>query len=467
MISYIELQNFKSFSHVFFDLRGSHGIPKKVAFLYGENGSGKSNLIRSLMFMCQSFDTLNNQQKLPDLEISKLDILKDEKLKEKFLSEIVRTRLYSLQDLIRQNRSIGVTSPMVIKVGFYCKGREGYYLAKFDTTPNLESIIEEKLYYTLNERSGLMFDICANRTNEIYVSPSCFPDTKYRFELLETIEKYWGKHTFISILHNELKTKNHQYFNSRLAPNLRTVLRLLSRISTLYKDSDSEAGRISLPFKLLHQLDEGHVENKNDSELLAVQNFLNECFTQLYSDIKRAYYKFEAADPGYDYELYFDKICGEKEIAVPISLESTGTKKILDLLPFVFISNLGTTVFVDEVDSGIHDLLMQDIVRILQTSLEETDEGQFIATTHNTLLLDDLAPENVYVLKTDILGNKDISCITDYPRTHKNNSMRHRYLTGIYQGVPEVGYLDFKELVEDTMKEVKYKSDLDGDQDEE
>ena len=65
----------------------------------------------------------------------------------------------------------------------------------------------------------------------------------------------------------------------------------------------------------------------------------------------------------------------------------------------------------------------------------------------------------------NILGNKEISCITDYPRTHKNNSIRHRYLTGVYQGIPEVGYLDFKELVEDTMSEVKSNSDLDGDQD--
>lgn len=462
MISYIELQNFKSFSNVLFDLRGSQGIPKKIAFLYGENGSGKSNLIRSLMFMCQSFDTLKNQQMLPDIEISKLDILKDEKFKEKILSEIVRTRLYSLQDLIRQNRSIGESAPMVIKVGFYHKGKNGFYSIKFNTEANSECVLEEKLYYMINERAGLMFDICAGGIN---LSPSIFPDAKYRCELSELIEKYWGKHTFISILFNELKTKNHQYFNSRVAPNLHEVLRLLSRISTLYKGNDSETGRIALPIRFLHQLDEGHIENKDDAELLAVQKFLNQCFTQLFSDIKRAYYKFEASDFGYDYELYFDKVCGERKIAVPISLESTGTKKILDLFPLIFASTSGATVFVDEVDSGIHDLLMKDIVKILQESLEETEEGQFIATTHNTLLLDDLGTENVYVLKADILGNKEISCVTDYPRTHKNNSIRHRYLTGVYQGIPEVGYLDFKELVEDTMNDLKSNSYLDGDQD--
>ena len=45
MISYIKLKNFKSFSDVQLDLRGAHGIHKKVALIYGENGSGKSNLM--------------------------------------------------------------------------------------------------------------------------------------------------------------------------------------------------------------------------------------------------------------------------------------------------------------------------------------------------------------------------------------------------------------------------------------
>ena len=68
MISFIELWNFKTFSHILFDLRGAHGVPKKLAFLYGENGAGKSNLIRSLLFMSQSFQTLNTRHILPDFE---------------------------------------------------------------------------------------------------------------------------------------------------------------------------------------------------------------------------------------------------------------------------------------------------------------------------------------------------------------------------------------------------------------
>lgn len=466
MISYIELQNFKSFSNIVFDLRGTRGIPKKLAFLYGENGSGKSSLIRSLMFICQSFDTITNQRKMLELEVdTNLDSLNDDQLKKLLFSKFISKTLFSLQTLIQQNRSIGEASPMVIKIGFRHKGRDGFYLVKLNTKENSESVLQEQLYYKLNDRAGFIFDICGSKDR--YLSPSIFTDAKYESELLDQIQKYWGRHTFISILFNEMRTKNQQYFKAKLAPSLHAVLKLFSGISTLYKGGNGEAGRICIPLKFLQQLDRGEIERKDNPELLAVEKFLNQCYTQLYSDIKRAYYKLKKIDSGYQYELYFDKICFGKEIAVPISMESTGTKKLLDLFPLIFVSSLGGTVFADEIDSGIHDLLMQDIVKVLQASLEDSEEGQFIATTHNTLLLDNLRPENIYVLRSDVLGNKKISCVTDFGRAHKNNSIRHRYLKGVYQGVPEIGYLDFKELAFDVMEQVvKLNSGVTDEQDE-
>lgn len=70
---------------------------------------------------------------------------------------------------------------------------------------------------------------------------------------------------------------------------------------------------------------------------------------------------------------------------------------------------MGLTAFVDEVDSGIHDLLMNDILRLLKNAVDQTDEGQFIATTHNTLLMDSVPADEVYVLKADAEGEKRLS----------------------------------------------------------
>lgn len=449
MISYIELHNFKSFSHILFDLRGPHGIPKKLAFLYGENGSGKSNLCASLFFINQTFETVRNQLSMSGIDLSKFDLLNDEKLKEELLSKLIHEKFYSLEDLIQRYWTINGNDPMEIKIGFYHNQKNGFYYAKF----NKSSVIEERLYYTLNERAGDIFSI--DSTGSV-LSPSAFPDIKYRRDLSEEIEKFWGKHTFMAILFGEFTGKNKKYVSDRISPNLENLLNSLKSSSVFYRMGDTNNFKLALPFRFLRNLDSGVVKSKTDPELLAVQDMLNTCFTQLYSDVKKVYYKFEDTDDGYQYELYFSKVCAGKECPIPISLESTGTQKILDLLPFLFTCSLNTSVFVDEVDTGIHDLLMQDIVDILQDALDQTSEGQFIATTHNTLLLDSLKPESVYILRSDILGNKEISCISDYSlRTHKNNSVRHRYLNGIYQGIPEIGYIDFTDIVLDTMSKIE------------
>ena len=51
MFTRIVLDNFLSFGHVEFDLSGAYGKPLNYAFVYGENGSGKTNLVRSIAFL--------------------------------------------------------------------------------------------------------------------------------------------------------------------------------------------------------------------------------------------------------------------------------------------------------------------------------------------------------------------------------------------------------------------------------
>lgn len=45
----------------------------------------------------------------------------------------------------------------------------------------------------------------------------------------------------------------------------------------------------------------------------------------------------------------------------------------------------------------------------VKNAVDQTDEGQFIATTHNTLLMDSVPADEVYVLKADAEGEKRLS----------------------------------------------------------
>ena len=79
--------------------------------------------------------------------------------------------------------------------------------------------------------------------------------------------------------------------------------------------------------------------------------------------------------------------------------------------------------------------------------LKDSLKGQLIVTTHNTLLLKEMEPEEVYIIVIDANGNKEICCITDYEgRTQKTHNMQAKYLRGDYEGVPYVGMIDYSDF---------------------
>lgn len=439
MITYLSLKGFKSFASIKLDIRGAYGEPKPIAFIYGENGSGKSNLMSSIDFLRSTLDTLSNDIARTDLSKERLELL--ETLPETIREDVILKILgnLNLSSLIKGFKMIDFAGPMSLEFGFRLEGYDGNYLMEFDEN----KIIKEKLRYRINERQGILFSL-DQKTRSL--SPSIFHSMDYRGELQNNIKKYWGKHTFMAILFNELNSKNERYFADNLGENLLKVMAWFDSISYLCKHPKGETGKFRSPVKEFVSLESGTVERKEDSNLKVVENILNTFFTQLYSDIKKAFYKFKPSDEGFSYSLYFSKLIDGKNIEIPVSLESTGTRKLLHVFPILFSAVAGETVFIDEIDNGIHDLLIKTIIELLGESID----GQLIATTHNTLLLENLPPENVYMIIIDPHGNKEIVCVVDFEkRTQRTNNMRKRYLEGDYDGIPYPGYFDFKELVEE------------------
>ena len=62
MLKSIKLKNYKSFGNLEADFTTSLGKPKKLIMIYGENGSGKSNLISAFFFLKNTFNSLSFQE---------------------------------------------------------------------------------------------------------------------------------------------------------------------------------------------------------------------------------------------------------------------------------------------------------------------------------------------------------------------------------------------------------------------
>ena len=107
-------------------------------------------------------------------------------------------------------------------------------------------------------------------------------------------------------------------------------------------------------------------------------------------------------------------------------------------------------------ENGIHDLLIYEVISSLLDSFDFIENAQFIVTTHSTYLMELLPKENVYILVSDVFGRKSIISIDNFEfRTQKNNNIRLKYLRGDYYGIPNVGYLDFNDLVDQVKEDLK------------
>ena len=438
MFSYLKLENFKSFNKIKVDFRGANGIPKNMIFIYGENGSGKSNLVSAFQFLKETIETLNFQNRVSTLLQNAKGNLSENSIKlpdTKYLHFFLK----DLNKLKNEAHTIGSNDDMVLEYGFNLDGIEGRYRLVFG-----DKLKEECLYYQIEKNRGYIFDI--NNENK-KLSKKIFHDLDYKEHLEDLIEQFWGKHTFLSILENEINQKNYNYLQKRIGISLFKVMHFFTTYSLKCKSGNkSETFVLGTRYKVLMDLGNGILQLTDEKLLSKKEDLIRYFLTSIYSDIKDVYYlkEIDTENNEIKYQLYLKKLIGGKLRDVDFSLESTGTQNLMKLfLPLVECA-FGNTSIIDEADTGIHDLLFN----ILIEGISDSIEGQLIITTHNTTLLEKMKNENIYFILVDINGNKKVVNINDYDmRTQITNNIRERYLKGMYGAVPNPGSFNFDNIL--------------------
>ena len=439
MFTYIKLKNYKSLIELEVDLTKKENTPKKLISIYGENGVGKSNFVDSFYTLKRIVSTRTINEKIRILTEKQKELQTDDFDKALYffgqLGSIIKNGFFSNSiDIINECKTIDSKDNMIIEVGFKIKSKSGVYCIETDDT----DIISEKLDFTLNKNKVNFFEITKK---EKYLNESVFIDNEYKKEIFSIIEKYWGKHSLLSLIAYEIEDKKENYVKKKIFNGIFEVINFFSSLSILsrnkmevFKDIEEE--------KLFY----GTLSVSEEKKLTKIENVINTFFTSLFSDIKQAYYKKKFDNDKINYILCFKKNIYNKLIDIEYNRESTGTKNILKILPYLISAAKGKTVIIDEIDNGIHDLLM---LKILQ-NLSEDLKGQLIITTHNTLLLEEeFIKDSIYIFKVDENANKKLLALNKFEgRVHPNLSIRKRYLKGLYGGIPFPMDIDFNELIE-------------------
>ena len=134
-----------------------------------------------------------------------------------------------------------------------------------------------------------------------------------------------------------------------------------------------------------------------------------------------------------------------KEYELDINEESDGTQVI-----FYFSSELrdsligGKTIIVDEIDSSLHPLLVEFIVKLFNSKEINKSNAQIMFITHDTNLLnlDTLRRDQIYMVEKDNdTGVSELYSLDEFSVRKKEN-IQKGYLQGRYGAIPDLGSED-------------------------
>lgn len=138
-------------------------------------------------------------------------------------------------------------------------------------------------------------------------------------------------------------------------------------------------------------------------------------------------------------EVRFHHLTEHGQAVFDLADESSGTRNLLFLAgPVLDILSKGQTLLVDELDTSLHTLLVQALVRLFHRPEANTGGAQLVFTTHDTSLLDAYGlfrRDQVWFVEKRPDQSSSLYPLLDFsPR--KNEALERGYLQGRYGALP-------------------------------
>lgn len=138
-------------------------------------------------------------------------------------------------------------------------------------------------------------------------------------------------------------------------------------------------------------------------------------------------------------------------VSIPLQKESSGTLKMFALYPPILEAlNNGSTLFVDELNSRLHSLLVRNIILTFANPELNRNNAQLIFTTHDIWQIsnDFLRRDEIWFVEKDTeTGISDLYSLADFSdddgtKIRKDEAYSKNYLLGKYGAIPHLKSLD-------------------------
>ncbi|MFD0963760.1 AAA family ATPase [Pseudofulvibacter geojedonensis] len=386
----------------------------KTAVVYGANGSGKSNFIKSL-YALKWLVTNSMDFKVEDdidcYEPFELDVnTKDESVFYS-ITFILKKIKYSYQVCIKDNY---VESEIL---DYYPKGAPANLFKRFvDKKNEKDDFVEVSFGKNLLDKriSKKVFD------NQLYIS-KFGSDTPHK--QLTEVYKYFKDIEVWNALDSRDVNKLSREISKKIANPINEKFN--NRLSKLIRIADTKIERLSA--KELKKKDFKLPDEIPDS-------------------IKDRFYEDNKLRTFAIHKMYDDK----REVGLTEfdlnRKESRGTKVLFALGGIILeaLENGGIVVF-DELDNSLHPKLCKFLIRLFNNSISNPNNAQLIFATHEVTLLDKdvFRKDQIWFTEKDKYGETELFSARDVEGLRDNTNFELWYRTGKFGGNPKIKEVEF------------------------
>lgn len=393
-------------NHTFF--AGDNQQFNKVAYIFGANGSGKSNFCKIILqiqkvIMLSPIRASNNSQLL--------DI-------RPFKDELAAQRNHFKFDISGKDRCTSYAMEIIIG--------DVLYTYSFSVAEN-HDILSEKL--TKKKRRT---EIILERTSPKYESIMLRSELKSFQNNVHVVKDNALCLSMASFLNNELATQIVAAVTNIRVVNMAAMRGLSNLDEEAFSDEKKEEYLKILKSAdpTLEDIKVEFNEKKVEKHSIDTEDLENRAVI-----LKSVRVDVKSTHSVYDNHTLVDK----SELPF-LQIESNGTIKLFDILPTIFDTlSTGNILIVDEIENGLHPTVVKKMIELFYNPETNPHNAQLICTTHNILLINDAVQrDEIWLMDKNEFGESSMKHISDYTGIRSYDKLGQKMIEGAFGAMPNI-----------------------------
>jgi len=380
----------------------------KVAYIFGANGSGKSNLCK-IILQIQRIIILSPIRASNNPQLLDMMPLKD---------ELAVQRNHFKFDVSGKERSTSYEIQILID--------DILYTYAFSVAEN-NDILSERLTKKRRRTETIL-----DRTSPRYGDITLKSELKSFQPNVYVVKNNALCLSMASILNNETATKIVSAISNIQVVNM-AAMRGLSNLNeeTFSAEKKEEyLGILKSADPTLEDIQVEFNEEKVEKRPIDLDDFEN----------RSVVLKSVRVDVKSTHNIYDRHKAVDRSILPFLQFESNGTIKLLNILPTIFDAlSTGNILIVDEIENGLHPTVVKKMIELFYNPKTNPNNAQLVCTTHNILLIDEAVQrDEVWLMDKNNYGESSIKHISDITGLRNYDKLGQKMIEGAFGAMPKI-----------------------------